>query len=107
MVPAVHENYHMDSEDLVGPIFHPLVATSFVFRHNRCCRGGGQAHSMIETTSCTHCSRQSSLIRTCQQISPSLLWTNLCMYEGGVLVPPNLHKPTLIAPPSMRDDFHS
>jgi hypothetical protein len=27
--------------------------------------------------------------------------------EGGVLVPPNLHKLTLIAPSSMRDDLHS
>jgi hypothetical protein len=27
--------------------------------------------------------------------------------ERGVLVPPNLHKLTLVAPPSMRDDLHS
>jgi hypothetical protein len=27
--------------------------------------------------------------------------------EGVVLVPPNLHKLTLVAPPSMRDDLHS
>jgi hypothetical protein len=27
--------------------------------------------------------------------------------ERGVLVPPNLHKLTLIAPPSMRDDLYS
>jgi hypothetical protein len=27
--------------------------------------------------------------------------------EGGVLVPPNLHKLTLVAPSSMRDDLHS
>jgi hypothetical protein len=27
--------------------------------------------------------------------------------EGGVLVPPNLHMLTLVAPPSMRDDLHS
>jgi hypothetical protein len=31
MVPTVHENYRMDLEDLAGPIFHPLVATFFVF----------------------------------------------------------------------------
>jgi hypothetical protein len=35
----------MDSQDFVGPIFHPLVATAFVFRHNRCCRGGGTDYS--------------------------------------------------------------
>jgi hypothetical protein len=29
------------------------------------------------------------------------------LIERGVLVPPNLHKPTLVAPPSMRDDLHS
>jgi hypothetical protein len=27
--------------------------------------------------------------------------------ERGVLVPPNLHKITLLGPPSMRDDLHS
>jgi hypothetical protein len=26
--------------------------------------------------------------------------------EGGVLVPPNLHNLTLVAPPSMRYDLH-
>jgi hypothetical protein len=68
MIPTVHENCHMDSEDLIGPIFHPLVTTSFVFWHNRCYRGGGQADSVIGATACTHCSWQSSLIRTFQQI---------------------------------------
>jgi hypothetical protein len=33
--------------------------------------------------------------------------TNLCTYRRGVIVHPNLHKFTLIAPPSMRDDLHS
>jgi hypothetical protein len=37
MVLAVHEICHMDSQDLAGPIFHPLVATSSSFRHNQCC----------------------------------------------------------------------
>jgi hypothetical protein len=27
--------------------------------------------------------------------------------KGGVLLPPNLHKLTLVVPPSMRDDLHS
>jgi hypothetical protein len=27
--------------------------------------------------------------------------------EGGVLVPSNIHKLTLVAPPNMRDDLHS
>jgi hypothetical protein len=31
MVPVVHRNCHMDSKDLAGPIFHPLVATSSFF----------------------------------------------------------------------------
>jgi hypothetical protein len=29
------------------------------------------------------------------------------LMEGGVLVPPNLHKLTLVSPPSMRDDLVS
>jgi hypothetical protein len=29
------------------------------------------------------------------------------LIEGGVPVPPNLYKLTLVAPPSMRDDLHS
>jgi hypothetical protein len=29
------------------------------------------------------------------------------LMERGVMVPPNLHKLTLVAPPSMRDDPHS
>jgi hypothetical protein len=32
---------------------------------------------------------------------------SLYVLRGGVLVPPNLHKLTLVAPPSMRDDLHS
>jgi hypothetical protein len=32
---------------------------------------------------------------------------NLCTYERGVLVPPNLHELTPVTPPSMRDDLHS
>jgi hypothetical protein len=84
----------MDSQDLAGPIFHPLVATSYVFWHNQCCRGGVQAHSMIEAIACTDCSQQSALIP-------------LLLKEGGVLVPPNLHKITLVGPPSIRDDLHS
>jgi hypothetical protein len=66
MVPAVHKTCHMNSQDLAGPIFHPLVVTSFVFQHNKCCQGGGQAHSVIRDTVCTHCSRQSSMIHTSQ-----------------------------------------
>jgi hypothetical protein len=31
MVLAVHRICHMDSQDLVGPIFHPSVATASVF----------------------------------------------------------------------------
>jgi hypothetical protein len=27
--------------------------------------------------------------------------------KRGAMVPPNLHKLTLVAPPSMRDDLHS
>jgi uncharacterized protein with ACT and thioredoxin-like domain len=26
MVPAIHRNHRMDSQDLVGPIFHPIVS---------------------------------------------------------------------------------
>jgi hypothetical protein len=30
MVPAIHKICHIDSHDLAGPIFHPLVATSSI-----------------------------------------------------------------------------
>jgi hypothetical protein len=46
------------------------------------------------------------LICTFQQILPSLLLSNHCTYGRGVLVPPNLHKFSLVAPPSMGDDLH-
>jgi hypothetical protein len=78
MVPAVHEICHINSQDLDGSIFHPPVATSSIFQHNRCYRGGGQARSAIGATACTDCSRQSSSIRTLQQIWPNLLLLTLC-----------------------------
>jgi hypothetical protein len=31
MVPAVRRICHMDSQDFAGQIFHPLVASSFIF----------------------------------------------------------------------------
>jgi hypothetical protein len=83
MVPTVHIICRIDSQDLAGPIFYPFVATSSVFQHNRYCRGGGQAHSMIGATACTDSLWQSALIRTFQQISPSLLLSHLCTYEKG------------------------
>jgi hypothetical protein len=107
MVPVVHRICHMDSQGLAGLIFHPLVATSSIFRHNWCCQGGGQAHSAIEVTTCTNYSLQSSPIHTVQQISFNLLLLNLCTYGRGFLIPPNLHKLTLLAPLSMRDNLHS
>jgi hypothetical protein len=107
MVSAVHGICRMDSQDLAGPIIHPLVATSSIFQHNWCCRGGGQAHYAIIAIACTDSSRQSALIHTFQQISPSLLLSYLCTYKRGVLVPLNLHKLTLVDPLSMRDDLHS
>jgi hypothetical protein len=64
MVPAVHRICPIDSYDLAGAIFHPLIATSSVFKHNQCCRDGGQAHSAIEATACTDSLRQSALIHT-------------------------------------------
>jgi hypothetical protein len=107
MVSVVHRICLMDSQDLAGPIFHPLVVTSSIFWHNRCCQGGGQARSVIGATTCTNSPHQTALIYTFQQISPSLLLSHLCTYRKGVLVHPNLHKLTLVAPPSMRDDLHS
>jgi hypothetical protein len=92
MVPNVDGICRMDSQDLAGPMFHPLVTTSSVFQHNRYCRGGDQAHSAIRVTTCTDSPRQSAPIHTFQQISPNLLLSHLC---------------TLVAPPSMRDDLHS
>jgi hypothetical protein len=38
---------------------------------------------------------------------PVFFYQIFILVEGGVLVPPNLHKLTLVAPPSMRDDLHS
>jgi hypothetical protein len=70
----------MDSQDLAMPIFHPLVATSSVFWHNWCCRGGDQARSVIRATTCTDSPRQSALIRTFQQNLHCLLLSNLCTY---------------------------
>jgi hypothetical protein len=83
MVKSVHGICRMDSQDLAGPIFHPLVATSSIFQHNRCCRGGGQARSTIRATACTGSSRQSAPIRIFQQISSNLLLSHLCTYGKG------------------------
>jgi hypothetical protein len=83
MVPVVQGICRMDSQDHDGPIFHPLIATFSVFQHNWCCRGGGQAHSEIEATTCTDSQWQSALIHTFQQFSPSLLLSHLCTYRKG------------------------
>jgi hypothetical protein len=107
MVAVIHVICRMDSQDLARQIFHHLISTSYVLWHNWCCRGGGQARSTIEAIACADCWRQTALIHTFQQISPNHLLSNLCTYERIVLVPPNLHKLTLIAPPSMRHDLHS
>jgi hypothetical protein len=32
---------------------------------------------------------------------------SLYVMKGALLFPPKLHKPTLVGPPSMRDDLHS
>jgi hypothetical protein len=107
MVPAIHGIYRMDSQNLDGPIFHPLLATSSIFWHNRCCRGGGQAHYAIRAIACIDCWHQSAPIHTFQQISPSLLCQIFVLIKKGVLVPLDLHKLTLVGPPSMRDDLYS
>jgi hypothetical protein len=78
MVLAVYRICCTDSQDHAGPIFHSLVATSSVFWHNWCCRGGGQAHSTIEATACTDFPRKCSLIHTFQEMSSSL-----CTYGRG------------------------
>jgi hypothetical protein len=64
MVPIIHKIYHMDCHDIGGPICHPPIATASVFQHNRCCRGGGQARSMIGATACIEHSQQSPMVRT-------------------------------------------
>jgi hypothetical protein len=106
MVSVVHEIYRMDSQDIAGPIFYPLIVTSSVFQHNQCCRGGGQARSAIGATACTDYPWQSDQIYTFQQISPVFFYHIFVHTERGVMVPPNLHKCTLVAPSSMRDDLH-
>jgi hypothetical protein len=80
MVLAVHRICHMDYQDLAGAMFHLPIATTSIFRHNRCYRGGGQACSAIEATSCTNCLWQSSSIHTLQQIFSSLHLSTLCTY---------------------------
>jgi hypothetical protein len=57
MVSIVHEICHMDSLDFAGPISHPLIVASSVFRYNRYCQGGGQARSAIGGTACIDCLR--------------------------------------------------
>jgi hypothetical protein len=52
----------MDSQDLDGPICHPPIATASIFWHDRCCRDGGQACSVIGATVCTDYLWQSPLI---------------------------------------------
>jgi hypothetical protein len=64
MVPAIHRIYRMDSQDLVGLVFYPIVATSSIFLHNWCCLVGGQAHSVIGVTACTDSLWQSAPIRS-------------------------------------------
>jgi hypothetical protein len=107
MVPAVHKIYRMDSQDLAGSIFHPLVATFSIFRYNWCCRGGGQACSTIRATTCTDCGTKVLRFALFNNSHPVFFCQIFVLIEGGVLVPSDLYKLTLIGPSSMRDDLHS
>jgi hypothetical protein len=107
MVPTIHEICRMDSQDLSGPIFHPLVATSLFYSIT------GVAEVVVK-----HILRSEPLhvLTLHDKVLQFTLFNKsrlvlfchiLVLTERGVLVPPNLHKLTLVAPRSMRDDLHS
>jgi hypothetical protein len=80
MVSSIHGISHMDSQDLAGLVCHPPAVIASVFWHNQCYQAGGQVRSVIGATTCIDCLWQSFLIRTLQQIFPSLLLSSLCTY---------------------------
>jgi hypothetical protein len=107
MVPSIHIICHMDSKDLAGLIFHPLIATSFVF----CITGVAEvvAKLVLQSEPLHVKTIRSNVLRFTlfNKSRPVFFFQIFVVTEGYVLFLLNLHKLTLVAPPSMRDDLHS
>jgi hypothetical protein len=106
MVSSVHGISHMDSQDLVGLICHPPIATTSIFWHNqsevvvKLVLPSEPLHVLTihgKVLLFTLCNK-SFLVFFCQVV--------VCI-EGVCLVPPTLHKLALVGPPNMRDDLNS
>jgi hypothetical protein len=107
MVPSIHIICHMDSKDLAGLIFHPLIATSFVF----CITGVAEvvAKLILQSEPLHVKTIRGNVLRFTlfNKSRPVFFFQIFVVTEGDVLFLLNLHKLTLVAPPSMRDDLHS
>jgi hypothetical protein len=106
MVLVVHEICHIDYQDLVQsfilllslPLFSGIIGVAEVVV--KLVLRSEPLHVLIVHTKV--------LWFTFFNKSRSVFFSQIfVLMEGGVLVPPNLYKLTLVAPPSMRDDHHS
>jgi hypothetical protein len=107
MVSVVHEICHMDSQDLVEPIFHPYVANASVSSTT------GVVEVVVKLvlrpeplhvlTICDKVLR----FALCNKSFPVIFSQLFVRTEGALLFPPKLHKPTLVGPSRTRDDLHS
>jgi hypothetical protein len=107
MVPAIHGIYHMDSQDLAGSIFHPLVATSSIFGITTVAE---MVVNLILRSEPLHVLIVYIKVLRFELFNKSRLVVFSQLFvltEGAVFFPLNLYKLTLIDPPSMRDDLHS
>jgi hypothetical protein len=107
MVPAVNGICHMDSQDLARPIFYPLIATSSIF----CITDVAEVVlKLILRSKPLHVLTVHGKVLQFTLFNkprPIFFFQIFVLMEGVVLVPPNLHKLTFVAPASMRDDLHS
>jgi hypothetical protein len=107
MVLAIHKICRMDSQDLARPIFHPFVTTFSIFSIT------GVAEVVVKLVLWSEPLHVLTLrgkvlwFALFNKSRPFFFCHIFILLERGVLASSNLHKLTLVAPPSMRDDLHS
>jgi hypothetical protein len=100
MVLAIHRIYCMDSQDLPKPLplFSTIIGVAEVVV--KLILRSEPLHLLILHGKVLY-------LTLFNKSRPVFFCQIFVLMEGSVLVPPNLHKLTLVAHPSMRDDLHS
>jgi hypothetical protein len=107
MVSAVHEICHMDSEDFVGPICHPPIATASIFGITGVAEVVVKLVLRLKPLHVLTLRDKVLCFTLCKKYVPVFFSQIFVHTEGVHIVPPMLHMYALVGPPSMKDDLHS